>query len=99
MSDFAEIIYDGKSYQLPVVEGSEGEKAIDISKLRGASGLITIDKGFKKVVSNQGLTWLKTCSVDDPEFGLTDEEKDILGTDKVKGSACYCHILSMCKAG
>ena len=47
MSDFAEIIYDGNSYQLPVVEGSEGEKAIDISKLRGASGLITIDKGFK----------------------------------------------------
>ena len=47
MSDFAEIIYDGNSYQLPVVEGSEGEKAIDISKLRGATGLITIDKGFK----------------------------------------------------
>ena len=47
MSDFAEIIYDGNSYKLPVVKGSEGEKAIDISKLRGASGLITIDKGFK----------------------------------------------------
>ena len=28
MSDFAEIVYDGKSYQLPVVEGSEGEKAL-----------------------------------------------------------------------
>ncbi|MEZ7838180.1 MAG: citrate synthase [Flavobacteriales bacterium] len=53
MSDFAEIIYDGKSYQLPVVEGSEGEKAIDISKLRGASGLITIDKGFKNTGSTE----------------------------------------------
>ena len=53
MSDFAEIIYDGKSYQLPVVEGSEGEKAIDISKLRSTSGLITIDKGFKNTGSTE----------------------------------------------
>ena len=53
MSDFAEIIYDGKSYQLPVIEGSEGEKAIDISKLRSTSGLITIDKGFKNTGSTE----------------------------------------------
>jgi citrate synthase len=53
MSDFAEIIYNGKSYQLPVIEGSEGEKAIDISKLRSASGLITIDKGFKNTGSTE----------------------------------------------
>jgi len=53
MSDFAEIIYDGKSYQLPVVEGSEGEKAIDISKLRSTTGLITIDKGFKNTGSTE----------------------------------------------
>ena len=59
MSDFAEILYDGKSYQLPVVEGSEGEKAIDISKLRGASGLITIDRGFKNTGStNSAITFL-----------------------------------------
>jgi len=59
MSDFAEIIYDGKSYQLPVVEGSEGEKAIDISKLRGASGLITIDKGFKNTgATESAITFL-----------------------------------------
>ncbi|MEJ6710577.1 MAG: citrate synthase [Flavobacteriales bacterium] len=59
MSDFAEIVYDGKSYQLPVVEGSEGEKAIDISKLRGASGLITIDRGFKNTGStNSAITFL-----------------------------------------
>ena len=47
MSNFAELNYEGKLYQLPVIEGSEGEKAIDISKLRSTSGLITIDKGFK----------------------------------------------------
>ena len=59
MSDFAEIIYDGKSFQLPVVEGSEGEKAIDISKLRGTSGLITIDKGFKNTgATESAITFL-----------------------------------------
>jgi len=53
MSNFAELNFEGKSYQLPVVEGSEGEKAIDISKLRGTSGLITIDKGFKNTGSTE----------------------------------------------
>ena len=51
MSDFAEIVYDGKSYQLPVVEGSEGEKAIDISKLRAQTGYVTLDSGFKNTGS------------------------------------------------
>ena len=59
MSDFAEIIYDGKTYLLPVVEGSEGEKAIDISKLRSTSGLITIDKGFKNTgATESAITFL-----------------------------------------
>lgn len=51
MSDFAEIKYGGKSYELPVIEGSENEKGIDISKLRGASSLVTLDKGFKNTGS------------------------------------------------
>ena len=34
MSNTAEIKVDGKSYELPLIEGSEQEKAIDISKLR-----------------------------------------------------------------
>ena len=46
MDDYAEIIYKGKTYKLPVVEGSEGEKAIDISTLRQKTGLITLDPGF-----------------------------------------------------
>ena len=53
MSNFAELNYNGQSFKLPVVEGSEGEKAIDISKLRGSSGLITIDKGFKNTGSTE----------------------------------------------
>ena len=59
MSNFAELTYDGKTYQLPVVEGSEGEKAIDISKLRSTSGLITIDKGFKNTgATESAITFL-----------------------------------------
>ena len=46
MSDFAELNYAGKSYQLPVIVGTEGEKAIDISKLRDQSGLVTLDSGY-----------------------------------------------------
>ncbi|WP_246114277.1 citrate synthase [Rubripirellula tenax] len=42
----ARVIYDGREFELPVIEGSEGERAIDISKLRGSTGLITLDEGF-----------------------------------------------------
>lgn len=51
MSDFAELHYGGQVYKLPVIEGTEKEKAIDISKLRADSGLITIDPGFKNTGS------------------------------------------------
>lgn len=53
MSDSAKISYDGNEYELPVIEGSEQEKAIDISKFRGQSGLITIDPGFKNTGSTK----------------------------------------------
>ncbi|MBP5233558.1 MAG: citrate synthase [Planctomycetes bacterium] len=38
--------YGGNRYELPVVTGTENEKAIDISSLRKESGLITIDPGL-----------------------------------------------------
>ena len=41
-----ELNFDGKSVNLPVVEGSEGERGIDIGRLRSETGLITIDPGF-----------------------------------------------------
>ena len=46
MSGKAQIIVDGKTLEYPVIEGSEKEKAIDISKLRADTGCITIDHGF-----------------------------------------------------
>lgn len=51
MSETAQIILDGQTYELPVITGSENEKAIDISKLRGTTGYITIDPGFKNTGS------------------------------------------------
>jgi citrate synthase len=42
----AKLELDGKSYEFPIVEGSEGERAIDISKLRDKTGYITLDDGY-----------------------------------------------------
>src|SRR5690554_5386795 len=53
MSEIAKISFDGKEYELPVIEGSENEKAVDIAKLRGASGLITLDPGYKNTGSTK----------------------------------------------
>ncbi|MGB3181105.1 MAG: citrate synthase [Cyclobacteriaceae bacterium] len=51
MSNVAELKVDGKTYELPITEGTENERAIDISQLRAQSGLITIDPGFKNTGS------------------------------------------------
>ena len=53
MSDSAELKIDGKTYNLPLIEGSENEKAFDIAKLRGETGVITIDPGFKNTGSTK----------------------------------------------
>ncbi len=59
MSDKAQIILDGKTYECPVVVGSEGEKAIDISKLRDESGYITLDFGYKNTgATKSAITFL-----------------------------------------
>jgi citrate synthase len=42
----ASLTLDGKTYELPVITGTEGEVGIDIAKLRSESGAITVDPGF-----------------------------------------------------
>jgi citrate synthase len=65
MSEFAEIILDGKSYKLPVIVGSEGEKSIDISKLRDETGYVTLDSGYKNTgATKSAVTFL------DGELGI-----------------------------
>lgn len=46
MSEMAKIIVRNKEIQLPVIEGSEHEIAVDIAKLRSQSGVITLDDGY-----------------------------------------------------
>ena len=47
MSNTAILEIDGKRYEFPVIVGTENETAIDIDKLRGLTGAITIDPGYK----------------------------------------------------
>ena len=53
MSNIAKLNVDGTVFDLPIVQGSEGEKGVDISSLRSQSGLITLDKGFKNTGSTK----------------------------------------------
>jgi len=46
MKNKAILTYEGKNYELPVIHGSEGDKAIDITNLRKKIGLTTFDPGF-----------------------------------------------------
>jgi len=59
MSETAKIEIGGKTFELPVITGTENEKAIDIKKLRGTTGYITIDPGFKNTGSTtSAITYL-----------------------------------------
>ena len=59
MSETAKIELDGKVYELPVVVGTENEKAIDISKLRDLTGYVTLDTGYKNTgATKSAITFL-----------------------------------------
>jgi citrate synthase len=42
----AKLSYEDQNIELPLLEGTMGEKALDISKLRGSTGLVTLDNGY-----------------------------------------------------
>ena len=46
MSETASITIDGKVHHYPVITGTEGEKGIDIRKLRSDTGYIAYDDGY-----------------------------------------------------
>ena len=46
MTETVKLVFGDKEYQLSLIEGTEGEKALDISKLRQKTGLITLDPGY-----------------------------------------------------
>src|ERR1700682_3456515 len=49
----ARLEYNGQSWELPVVEGTEKELGIDISDLRSKTGMITLDEGYANTGSCQ----------------------------------------------
>jgi len=51
MSKTAHLSFEGQEVELPLIQGSENEIGIDISSLRGATGAITVDVGFKNTGS------------------------------------------------
>ena len=53
MSETARLILENQEIELPVITGTENEKALDISKLRASTGYITLDPGFKNTGSTQ----------------------------------------------
>ena len=60
MSEIAKIELNGKVYELPVIVGTENEKAIDISKLRDLTGYITLDSGYKNTgATKSAITFLE----------------------------------------
>jgi citrate synthase len=46
MGKTAKLIVDGRTYELPIIVGREGEMALDISRLHKDTGLITLDPGY-----------------------------------------------------
>jgi len=57
--EVANLTIGGKSYTLPIVEASTGEKAIDIRSLLKDTGYITLDNGFMNTGSCQSnITYL-----------------------------------------
>ena len=65
MSETAQLKIGDKTYELPVIEGTENEKALDISKLRDLTGHITLDIGYKNTgATKSAITFL------DGELGI-----------------------------
>lgn len=85
MSNNAILEFDGKKYEFPLVTGTENEVAIDIDKLRGATGAITLDPGYK----NSG-----SCK---SEITFLDGEKGILryrgySIDELAGKSNFLEV-------
>jgi citrate synthase len=64
-SETAKLILDGNEYDLPIRVGTEGNKAVDISKLYATTGHITLDDGY----ANTGST-MSTVTYVDGERGI-----------------------------
>jgi citrate synthase len=64
--EIAEVRIGDQVFTLPVIEGTEGERALDIRKLRSETGLVTLDSGYMNTGS---------CT---SEITFLDGEKSVL---------------------
>lgn len=53
MSDTSKLTLDGREFDLPNIVGTEGERAVDITRLRSETGAITLDEGYRNTASCQ----------------------------------------------
>jgi citrate synthase len=59
MSEIVQLKIGDNTYDLPVIEGTENEKALDISKLRDLTGYVTLDVGYKNTgATKSAITFL-----------------------------------------
>src|SRR5882762_477663 len=59
MAKTAQLIIDGKTYEFPLVEGTENEIGIDISELLEKTGAVTLDLGYKNTgATKSAITFL-----------------------------------------
>lgn len=59
MSDNAKLMLEDQELILPLINGSENERGLDIAKLRSDTGLITVDQGYANTGScTSGITYL-----------------------------------------
>ncbi|MBR7155273.1 MAG: citrate (Si)-synthase, partial [Lentisphaeria bacterium] len=49
--DSAVLKFQGREIPLPVIVGTEGDKGLDISRLRSETGLVALDPGFMNTAS------------------------------------------------
>ena len=58
-AQIAKLDLGDQQIELPLIEGTEKERAIDISQLRGNTGTITLDDGYRNTGScRSGITFI-----------------------------------------
>ena len=59
MAEKAKFIYKGQEFDFGIIEGTDGNKAIDMTKLRASTGLWSYDPGFANTAASQSsITYL-----------------------------------------
>jgi citrate synthase len=85
----AKLILDGNETELPVTVGSEGEVGLDISRLRGETGAITLDPSF----ANTGACESAITYVDGENGILRYRGYDIVGLAENASFPEVCFLL------